>query len=445
MRLIIQGRGHISTAKQELNRSLRARYKKLFDQIITPVMMITSVFLIASHWKADDDRVFYGLIAIFIIIAFNLSMLMVKTIPTPWGKIPARSDAFDALRWCINFPLDIYVAWSIDPDLVSVVCIWLLLTFGAMTEVYERKYKVISTGAAILSFLVIILFIYPPDLKTQIYVIACYLSVVFILWKLQQYIADEMLRVVQEQVERKQIENEAEALQRDAAIGHSTRAINHELKTLIGVANISTFQIQAKNKSDGISEEIERLNKSLSYMSRVSSLILDGLGSRNASKRIISLKELHDDLKLLLCLDSEYFLDQLHFEFPQDAADYEFEERTGSTYLIIHNLVKNSFDAVSAKYGKDPTGMVRIKAAIENNEIHISVYDNGDGMSDQEIQDIHDQISITTKLDGHGLGLKFVKSECVKNGMDVTIQSVPNEYSLFTIKMPIAKKQEITA
>ena len=235
-----------------------------------------------------------------------------------------------------------------------------------MTEVFARKYKIITVCAAIISFLVLILWVYSPDLKTQIYVVACYLSMVFILWKLQQYIGDEMLRVVEEQVERKQIENEAETLQRDAAIGHSTRAINHELNTLIGVANISTFQIDSKNKSADIAQELERLNKSLSYMGRVSSLILDGLGNGNASKRVITLAELYDDLKLLLCFDSEFYLEQLQFDFPEDASRYAFEERTGSTYLIIHNLVKNSHEAVLAKYGRDPSGLIQIKAEVEN-------------------------------------------------------------------------------
>lgn len=400
-------------------------------------MLTTSVFLIASHWKPNDDKVFLGLIAVFVIVAFNLSMLMVKEIPTPWGKIPARSDAFDTFRWCINFPIDIYIVWSIEADMASIVSIWLLLTFGAMTEVYARRYKLITVGVAIISFLILVLLVYRPELKTQIYITACYLSLVFILWKLQQYIGDEMLRVLKEQIERKEIENEAEMLQRDAAIGHSTRAINHELNTLIGVANISTFQIEAKNKSSDITEEIERLNKSLSYMGRVSSLILDGLGSWHASKRIISLAELCDDLKLLLCLDSEFYLEQLRFEFPENAENYEFEERTGSTYLIIHNLVKNAYEAVLGRHGRAPSGVIKIKARIADDNIFLSVYDNGIGMSSQEIEDIHNQISITTKLDGHGLGLKFVKSECVKNGMDVVINSVPNQYSLFEIKVPM--------
>lgn len=400
-------------------------------------MLVTSVFLIVSHWSAESDRVFSGIIAICLIVSFNLSLLLVKEIPTPWGIIQTRTDAVDAFRWCVNFPLDIYIVWSIDANLASAVIIWLLLTFGAMTEVYGRKHKLISVGVAFISFCVLIVYVYNIDLKTQIYLIICYLSLVFILWKLQQYISDGMLQVVQEQVERQNVEREAEILQRNAAIGHSTRAINHELNTLIGIANISMYQIASKSKTDSLSQEIDRINKSLSYMTRVSSLILDGLGNRHAAKRIISLAELHADLKLLLCIDTDFYLKQLALEFPDNAADYQFMERTGSTYLIMHNLVKNAHEAVTEKYGRHPDGLIRIKATVEENMLHLSVSDNGRGMSAQEIEDIHNQIASTKKLEGHGLGLKFVKSECDKNGMKLLINSVPNDFSLFTIQISL--------
>lgn len=399
-------------------------------------MVITSIFLITSHWNSESDRVFSGIVAICLIVGFNLSLLLIKEIPTPWGTIQTRTDAIDAFRWCVNFPLDIYIVWNIEADLSSAVIIWLLLTFGAMTEVYGRRHKLISVGAAVISFCVLI-YIYDADLKTQTYLIACYLSLVFILWKLQQYVSDEMLQAVQAQIERQNMEREAETLQRNAAIGHSTRAINHELNTLIGIANLSLFQIESKNQTDSLDNEIERLNKSLSYMTRVSSLILDGLGNRNAAERTISLAELHSDLKLLLCINTDFYLNQLKLEFPDDASDYQFLERTGSTYLIIHNLVKNAHEAVTEKYGRHPDGLIRIKATVENNILHLSVSDNGTGMSTQEISDVQNQIGVTKKLEGHGLGLKFVKSECDKNGMKLLINSVPNDYSLFTIQIAL--------
>jgi hypothetical protein len=118
-----RAREPIKIIKQELTRSLRARYKKLFEQVITPVMTVTNVFLIASHWEPNNPRVLSGLIATFVVFAVSLTMMNIKKIPTPWGTIQARSDVSDTLRWCFNFPASIYIVWSIDANLVSAVSI----------------------------------------------------------------------------------------------------------------------------------------------------------------------------------------------------------------------------------------------------------------------------------------------------------------------------------
>lgn len=378
-----------------------------------------------------------GLVACILVVAFNLITLRIPHLKTPWGTLKARSDAFDAFRWCVNFPIDIFILWSIEAELASIVSIWLLLTFGAMTEVYARKYKLITVTAAFISFAVLILWLNPTETKTSIYVLACYASMVFILWKLQQYVGDEMSRVIREEVERKQLESEAERLQRDAAIGHSTRAINHELNTLIGVANMSAYQIQSKHDSDDMATEINRLHRSLNYMGRVSSLILDGLGNRNANKRIISVSELYDDLNLLLCIDNDRYQQDVSFQFCDTALPLHFEERTGSTYLIIHNLVKNAHDSVSEKYGRSNDGIIKLEAGYRDGQIVISVFDNGVGLSGEAIDDILQQKGVSTKINGHGLGMRFVCNECDKNQMTLNIDSTVGEYALFTVSIPV--------
>ena len=427
----------INTVKEEINEHLRVRYKQLFNKIIIPAMLTTSFFLIVSHWEAGNDKIMYGILTICLIVIFNLSLCLVTEIPTPWGNIPARSDAFDALRWCINFPLDIYIIYSLEANLAAAVIAWLLLTFGAMTEVYSQRSKLLTISVAFSSFCILIFRLYETELRTQVYLVAGYMSLVFILWKLQQYIGDEMARVLNEKLERKHLENEANALQRDAAIGHSTRAIQHELNTLIGVANLSVMQIDAHNKSDSIHHEIERLDKSLSYMGQVSSLILDGLGNRHANKRIISLAELEKDLRLLLCIDADYYLANIEFDFPDNAEHILFEERTGSIYLVIHNLVKNAHDAITEKHGKQSSGQIRIRALKKNNTLEISIYDNGIGLSEQVLSDIKNRCQLSNKLNGHGLGMRFVQSECDKNHMQLQIESVEHKFSVFTLHIAL--------
>lgn len=422
----------------ELNQRLQERYKLLFTKVVVPVMVVTTLFLVLSHWQPGNDRVFSGMVVIAVVAGLNVWLSQLKAIPTPWGAIAARSDAFDTLRWCVNFPFDVYIAWSLNAHEAAAVIAWLLLTFGALTEVHQPRNKLITVGAAFSSFCVLVLWLYPTDLRTEVYLIACYLGLAFILWKLERYVAAEMAAVFAERLQRERVEREAEGLQREAAIGHSTRAINHEMNTLIGVARLSAERIGERQVGEDTAKDVVRLEKALSYMERVSRLILDDLGSESVAKRRISLAELQDDLRLLLCNGVTHCQARLEFDFPANAADYWFEERTGSTYLILHNLAKNAYEAVLAKFDGQPGGVIRVSAAVEGERLVLAVYDNGVGMSAQQVEDIRRQVVVSGKIEGHGLGLQFVWRECVGNGFALAVESGEGEFCRFSITAVLA-------
>ncbi|UJS24454.1 sensor histidine kinase [Thiothrix winogradskyi] len=422
----------------ELNQRLQERYKLLFTKVVVPVMVVTTLFLVLSHWQPGNDRVFSGMVVIAVVAGLNVWLSQLKAIPTPWGAIAARSDAFDTLRWCVNFPFDVYIAWSLNAHEAAAVIAWLLLTFGALTEVHQPRNKLITVGAAFSSFCVLVLWLYPTDLRTEVYLIACYLGLVFILWKLERYVAAEMAAVFAERLQRERVEREAEGLQREAAIGHSTRAINHEMNTLIGVARLSAERIGERQVGEATAKDVARLEKALSYMERVSRLILDDLGSESVVKCRISLAELQDDLRLLLCNGVTHCQTRLEFDFPANAADCWFEERTGSTYLILHNLAKNAYEAVLAKFDGKPGGVIRVSAAVEGERLVLAVYDNGVGMSAQQVADIRRQVVVSGKIEGHGLGLQFVWRECVGNGFALAVESGEGEFCRFSITAVLA-------
>lgn len=420
----------------ELEQRLQERYKRLFTQVVVPVMVTTTLFLVLSHWEWDNQRLLSGMVVIVVVAGLNVWLSRLEHIPTPWGRIAARSDTFDTLRWCINFPFDVYIAWSLNAHEAAAVIAWLLLTFGALTEVHQPHNKLITVGAAFSSFCVLVLWLYPTDLRTEVYLIACYLGMVFILWKLERYVAAEMAAVFSERGQRERVEHEAVNLQREAAIGHSARAINHELNTLIGVARLSAERIGERSSIVAAAKDLERLERALSYMAKVSGLILDGLGKENAPTRSMLLAELQDDLRLLLCNGGSCHT-QVAFDFPPQLADCRFEERTGSTYLILHNLAKNAHEAVLAKFGEQAGGLIRISAVQEGERLVLEVYDNGVGMAAQQVEDIRRQVVNSSKLSGHGLGLQFVWRECQANGFSLQVESGEGAFSRFRVGIPL--------
>lgn len=420
----------------DLQQRLEERYKRLFTRIVSQAMGIIIVMLLIMYWQTDDERVESGLIVIAVVGGINFLFAFAEQIPTPWGTIQARSDTVDTLRWSITFLFDAYIVWALNFPEVLAVILWLILTFCALLTPRHPHNKLILASVASICFCILVFLLYPTDLRTEIGLIISYFSLIFILWKLERHFAEEMEQVFAERMQRERIEREAEALQREAAIGHSTRAINHELNNLIGVADLSTERIRKQQASGGdISKDIERLEKSLSYMRKVSKLVLDDLGSEKALKRCISLAELEDDLRLLLCNGITHCQARLEFDFPPNAGDYWFEERTGSTYLILHNLAKNAYEAVVGKFGDQPGGLIRISARVEGERLELSVYDNGVGMSEEQVEDIQLQTAKTSKINGHSLGLRFVQQECIHNNFWLTIEAKAGMYSNFQVRL----------
>ncbi|RVU86432.1 sensor histidine kinase [Leucothrix sargassi] len=411
----------------------------MFNSIIMPVMLITDAFLIFSYWDLDNPRTLYGVIALVLLVGFNLIQVLMKEVKTPWGVVQMRSETLDVIRWGVNLSTSMFLIWAFKIDEPEVVAFFiLLLTFGAMTEVYSNKHKLITVGMAVTCFCILFFGVYDIHWQERVYMTSCYIGLVFVLWKLERLMLGEMIQFIREQHERRNVEKEAEGLQRDAAIGHYNKTINHELNALIGAANLSAFQIESNHSAHhDIDQEMKRLDCTLTHMNRVSSLVLDGLGGKRATIKKLSLKDLETDLNLLIPTHYQGSKAKVTFNFPENSEQHFFEERSSSTFLIIHNLVRNALEAVDEIHHGEATGKVAVNIAVQEKTFTIEVSDNGIGMSMQRIDDIKMQLGTTTKLEGHGLGLKFVQAECVKNNMQLDIDSKPRKHTAFRITAPL--------
>jgi len=102
---------------------------------------------------------------------------------------------------------------------------------------------------------------------------------------------------------------------------------------------------------------------------------------------------------------------------------------------VVVNLLLNSFDAI-----KDGNGEVYIhtqKQCIKNKEYaRLSVRDNGEGIT-REHRDSVFELMYTTKQEGSGFGLFFVKKVIEKYGGTIEIQSEPGRGTTFVVYLPL--------
>jgi signal transduction histidine kinase len=106
-----------------------------------------------------------------------------------------------------------------------------------------------------------------------------------------------------------------------------------------------------------------------------------------------------------------------------------------SLSIVLKNILENAFDFA---FKDNPQGQVTLNAEIQDKDLLITVKDNGQGLTEKEIQHIFDPFYTTRRSEGHyGLGLAICYNLLARqhNGT-LSCKSEVGEGSEFTIKIP---------
>ncbi|HJV36060.1 PAS domain-containing protein [Geomonas sp.] len=96
---------------------------------------------------------------------------------------------------------------------------------------------------------------------------------------------------------------------------------------------------------------------------------------------------------------------------------------------VLQNLISNAVQAMSAG------GTLRISARQDGEAVLISVADNGEGITAENLDKIFQPL-FTTKPKGIGLGLVVCKNLAEANGGSIEVSSRPGEETVFTVTLP---------
>ena len=100
---------------------------------------------------------------------------------------------------------------------------------------------------------------------------------------------------------------------------------------------------------------------------------------------------------------------------------------------VLVNLLQNAVEAVDPQ-----TGRVEVRASVDSGELTLRVIDNGKGMSEDVRARIFEPL-YTTKLRGTGLGLAIVEGIVKRHDGRISVASVQNGGTTFTIVIPIGE------
>ncbi len=102
-------------------------------------------------------------------------------------------------------------------------------------------------------------------------------------------------------------------------------------------------------------------------------------------------------------------------------------------YRVFENLANNAIEAMAAG------GILTVASQIIDDQLIMTISDTGHGMEAEVLSKVFDEFFTHKKHGGTGLGLAIVKSIVVDHRGEITVESVLDKGTTFTIKLPILK------
>ncbi|VAX20583.1 Phosphate regulon sensor protein PhoR (SphS) [hydrothermal vent metagenome] len=227
-----------------------------------------------------------------------------------------------------------------------------------------------------------------------------------------------------------------ENLRRDFAAN-----VSHELRTPITSIQASVETLLSGAMNDR--QPAERFLRGVSRNTkRLSAIIEDLLSlSRLENKEVVSQGLLVDapikEILQKILNDMAYKADEKDIKLELDCPD----DLTASISIVLleralANLIDNAINY------SDNGKVVWVSSFIQDNTLSVHVRDQGYGIEKKHLERIFERFyrvdsARSRKLGGTGLGLSIVKHSILAHGGKVTVESVPDEGSLFSMHIPM--------
>lgn len=218
--------------------------------------------------------------------------------------------------------------------------------------------------------------------------------------------------------------------------------ISHEFRTPLTLILAPIKEILGNESAKELPENIQnKLQTMQSNVKRLMRLVNQLLDFRKAESGNMKLSARYSDV--------ESFVEEVCFPFEELARinniDFKVQSKLKTKFIwvdrekleiILNNLVSNAF-----KFTKEK-GKIRISLFEEEEEILISVRNNGPGINPSDLKHIFDRfynVERNQNFSSSGIGLALVKRMVEMHRGNVSVTSEPNENTEFVVALPKGK------
>jgi signal transduction histidine kinase len=221
---------------------------------------------------------------------------------------------------------------------------------------------------------------------------------------------------------------------RYAVLAHLAAGLAHEIRNPLHAIGINAGVVEEHLESDWSSDRVRAMSASLSSIRDETRRLTDllnnylGLVRPNLESEPVDLREICRRVVRLLSYTAKRSGVTLTLAPRGEVPMVEgISDRLQQAVL---NLVLNAIEAMS------DGGTITLGTSHAGREVRLTVTDTGPGIPAELEHDLFD-LSVTTKLDGTGLGLPLVRHIAESHGGAVTYRSVPGKGTEFTLSLPV--------
>jgi FixJ family two-component response regulator len=221
-----------------------------------------------------------------------------------------------------------------------------------------------------------------------------------------------------------------------AALGLHIGEVSHGLKQVLTGLDGGSYLIDSgldKGNTALIKEGWAIVREKMSKTRQMVLDILYHTKKREPDRSVVLLKDLINEIVSIIKPKADKEKVRLDMDCPEEAVSLHIDKT--AIFSAFMSILENAVEACAA--GKKEGGLIRFSARIKAPNLIFSIQDNGKGIEDGKKDRLFDLFYSDKGNKGTGLGL-FIASRSIKqHGGTISVQSKVNQYTEFTITLPL--------
>ncbi|MEN7342710.1 MAG: ATP-binding protein [Pseudomonadota bacterium] len=230
--------------------------------------------------------------------------------------------------------------------------------------------------------------------------------------------------------------------QRDAAWGEVARRLAHEIKNPLTPIQLSAERLRRRYLDSMAPEDAQVMDRSTHTIVQQVEAMKEMVNAFSDYARAPDMQLSQFSLHRLIHEVVELYRNETsHVDIALDLVGESptIEADNGRLRQILHNLVRNAFEALAGQ--ADGIVNVRCEAleAFGEQVVEISVVDNGPGFQKGNVEQVFDPY-VTSKPKGTGLGLAIVKKLVEEHAGTIDAGNRPDGGAIVTVTLPLNER-----